>query len=137
MENNDSKEYEDIIHLPHHVSSKRSKMKVKDRAAQFAPFAAVVGHETAVKEAARLTDKRRDLDELEKAIINDQLGDIESQLPLDFDITIVYFQPDERKNGGQYVQKVGRVKKIDKYCSEVCMIDESRIKIDEILSIEF
>ncbi len=78
---NDKSKYEDIIHLPHHVSSKRPQMSLKDRAAQFAPFAAVVGHEKAVKETARLTERRRELDEMEKAIINEQLREIESQLP--------------------------------------------------------
>ena len=137
MNDIDIKEYEDIISLPRHVSSKRTKMKVKDRAAQFAPFSAVVGHETAVKEAARLTEKRRDLDELEKAIINDQLGDIESQLPIEFDISFVYFQPDDLKQGGSYIEKTGRVKKIDTYTSQVCMMDGTRIDINEILSIDY
>jgi len=129
------KTYEDIIHLPHHVSSRRTKMPIADRAAQFSPFAAVVGHETAVKEAARLTDQRKELDEMEKAIIDDQLREIEAQLPNGFDVEVVYFKPDELKAGGQYITKVGRVKKLDIYEREVLMVDGTRIEIDEIYSI--
>ena len=132
---NEMKTYEDIIHLPHHVSSKRPQMALADRAAQFAPFAAVVGHETAVKEAARHTDQRKELDETEKAIIDNQLREIEAQLPNECDVEIVYFQPDELKSGGKYITKVGRIKKIDKYTREVQIIDGTSIAITEIYSI--
>ncbi len=132
---NELKTYEDIIHLPHHVSSRRPQMALEDRAAQFSPFAAVVGHETAVKEAARNTDQRKELDEMGKAIIDDQLREIEVQLPNGFDVEVVYFQPDELKAGGKYIVKVGRIKKLDKYIGEVQMVDGTNIAIDEIYSI--
>lgn len=128
----DIKKYEDILDLPHHVSRKRPQMSLADRAAQFSPFAAVVGHEEAIKETARRTDRRKELDEMEKAIIDAQLRGIEAQLPNGFDVEIEYFQPDERKAGGAYLVKVGRVKKFDKYLREVHMVDDTRIKIDEI-----
>ncbi len=127
--------YADIIHLPHHVSTKRPQMAFKDRAAQFAPFAAVVGHESAVKEAARNTDQRRELDEMEKALIDDQLREIEVQLPTEFEVKVIYFQADEFKSGGEYIAKVGRVKKLDIYTREVLMIDGTSIVIDDILTI--
>jgi len=129
------KTYADIIHLPHHVSSRRPQMALADRAAQFSPFAAVVGHETAVKEAARHTDQRKELDEMAKSIIDDQLREIEAQLPNGFDVEVVYFQPDELKAGGKYIAKVGRVKKIDVYIRKVHMEDGTTIAIDEIYSI--
>lgn len=132
---NELKPYKDIIHLPRHVSSKRTQMSLADRAAQFSPFAAVVGHETAVKEAARMTDRRKDLDETEKTTIDDQLREVESQLPNGFDVEIVYFQPDELKAGGKYIVQVGKVKKLDKYTREVLMVDGTRIAIEEIYSI--
>jgi len=131
----DKSKYEDIIHLPHHVSSKRSQMSLKDRAAQFAPFAAVVGHEKAVKETARLTEQRRELDEMEKAIINEQLREIEAQLPDGSDVEVVYYEPDELKAGGEYITKIGTVKKIDIYEREILMNDGTRIAIEEIFSI--
>ncbi|BES64971.1 hypothetical protein SANA_14100 [Gottschalkiaceae bacterium SANA] len=129
------KEYEDIIHLPHHVSRTRPQMHIVDRAAQFAPFAAVVGHEHALKEAARTTDQRKELDETEKTIIDEHLREIEAQLPNRFEIKVVYFKPDEFKDGGKYILKVGEVKKIDIYLREVQMVDGTRIAIDDIRSI--
>jgi hypothetical protein len=101
------KEYEDILYLPHYVSSRRRKMLIKDRAAQFSPFAAVVGHGNAVKEAARYTDQRKELDETEKAIIDNQLREIEAHLPNKSEVAIVYFSPDALKAGGEYITKVG------------------------------
>jgi hypothetical protein len=129
------KAYADIIHLPHHVSRTRPQMHIVDRAAQFAPFAAVVGHEHAVKEAARTTDQRKELDEMEKSMIDDQLREIEVQLPNRFDVKVSYFEPDEFKDGGNYIVKVGKVKKFDRYLREVQMVDGTRIAIDEIRSI--
>lgn len=129
------KDYEDILHLPHHVSKRRKKMSIKDRAAQFAPFAAVVGHGNAVKEAARYTHQRKELDETEKAIIDNQLREIESQLPNSSDVELVYFRPDVLKTGGEYITKIGRIKKFDVYEKEVLMVDGTRIPIEEIYSI--
>lgn len=126
------KSYEDIIHLPHHVSGKRPQMSMADRAAQFSPFAAVVGYESAIKEAARPTDQRKELDEMEKVIVNEGLREIEAQLPNGFEVEIEYFQADKRKAGGKYLVKVGRVKKFDKYAREVLMQDGTHIAIDEI-----
>lgn len=130
------KNYEDILHRPHHVSSQRSKMTLADRAAQFSPFAAVVGHETAVKEAARDTTQRKELDEMEKVIIDNQLREIEAQLPNGPQVEIVYFKADELKAGGAYKTKVGRIKKLDKYEKEVIMMDETRLAFEDIYRID-
>lgn len=127
--------YEDILRLPHYESSRRPQMPIADRAAQFSPFAAVVGHETAVKEAARVTDRRKELDEMEKAIIDEQLREIETQLPESSEVEIIYFKSDEVKAGGQYVTRIGEVKKLDSYEREVLMVDGTRIAIDEIYSV--
>jgi hypothetical protein len=110
-------------------------MPIKDRAAQFSPFAAVVGHGNAVKEAARCTDQRKELDETEKAIIDDQLREIEAQLPNKSEVSIVYFSPDALKAGGEYITKLGSIKKFDVYEREILMVDGTRIPIEEILSI--
>ena len=131
----DIKSYEDILHLPHYMSSRRPHMPISDRAAQFAPFAAVVGYDNAVKEAARVTDQRKELDEMEKAIIDDQLREIEAHLLDRMEVEIVYYQPDVTKAGGQYVTKVGIVKKLDSYEHHVLMEDGTIIAIDEIYSI--
>lgn len=127
--------YEDMLHLPHHVSNKRQAMSLSDRAAQFSPFAAVVGHESAVKEAARYTDQRRELDEMGKAIVDEQLRACHAQLSLGLDVEIVYFIGDETKSGGKYMVMMGKVKKIDVYEGQVHMLDGTRIDIDEIVSL--
>jgi cell division septal protein FtsQ len=135
MKNKTENGYEDIIHLPHYVSHKRPHMNLADRAAQFAPFSAVVGHDSAVKEAARYTDQRRELDETRKTIIDNQLREIEIQLPNGFEVEIVYFQPDDLKTGGKYISKIGKVKKFDEYAKEVLMVDGTTIAIYDIYSI--
>lgn len=129
--------YEDILHLPHYVSTRKSKMPMADRAAQFSPFAAVVGHGTAVKEAARNTDQRKELDEMEKAIIDEKLREIEAQLPKELEVKVVYFKPDELKSGGDYITKVGKIKKFDLYERDILMVDGTRISINEISSIDY
>ncbi len=130
-------DYIDIIDLPRHVSSKRTQMTIANRAAQFAPFAAVVGHEAAICETARLTEKRKELDETEKAVVDDKLRQIESWLPEKREVKILYFEPDKTKVGGKYITKVGIVKKIDVYNLEVVFNDGNKISIEEIYSIEF
>lgn len=127
--------YVDMLHLPHHVSHKRPQMPLEDRAAQFSPFAAVVGHEAAVKETARLTDERRDLDESEKMVINDQLIDIQAKIDIGVEVEIEYFQADELKSGGQYIVISGWVKKIDAYKRCVHMIQGKVISIEDIVRI--
>ncbi len=131
-----STSYDDIIELPRHESSHRSKMSMRDRAAQFAPFSAVVGHETAVKEAARHTVQRKEIDEMQKSSVDDQLREIESQLPDAFNVEIVYFQPDAFKTGGQYVTKIGKVKKIILHEKVLLMTDDTKIPIEEIYSLQ-
>lgn len=130
------KKYDDIIHLPRHISHKRPQMPIEDRAAQFAPFAAVVGHEASVKEASRLTDEKRDLDEAEKTVINEQLLKIQSLIEAGVEVEIEHFKEDPLKEGGQYVSTYGEVKKIDVYTRCVCMTDGNHIEIDDILRIE-
>lgn len=96
-------QYDDIIHLPHHVSTTHQRMSNLDRAAQFAPFAALTGHEEAVKEVARRTNEKIELDESELEILNRKLQKINENLPLKQPIKITYYQPDEKKNGGKYL----------------------------------
>jgi len=127
--------YDDIIHLPHHVSKKHPKMPLEDRAAQFAPFAAVVGHESSVKEAARLTDQKRDLDEAEKTVINEQLQNIQNQIDNQPEVEITHFEADEIKSGGKYIVSKGRVKKIDVYTRSIYLVDESIIEIDDVFKV--
>ena len=127
--------YDDILHLPHHVSEKHPPMSRLDRAAQFSPFAALTGYEAAVKETARLTDRRIELDEGEKEAIDQRLTLVQERLPVPTEVTITYFIPDKKKAGGAYVNISGTVKKIDDYERMVILRDGTSIPIDDILHI--
>lgn len=131
-----TKEYDDIIHLPHHVSGKHPRMAAGDRAAQFSPFAALTGHSAAVKETARLTDARAELDENAKTGLDNRLQILADRLEEHPEIEVTYFQPDARKTGGAYIMAVGPVKKIDAYKRVVVMTDGTAIPVDEIVGID-
>lgn len=131
-----TRKYDDIINLPHYVSTTRPQMTVSDRAAQFSPFAALTGYDAAIKETARLTDERVKLDEYMKSVLSDRLQIIADRIKEHPEIVITYFQPDEKKNGGAYVTAISTAKKIDEYERVVVMTDGTAIPIDEIISIE-
>lgn len=128
--------YEDIIYLPHHVSKTRKRMSQIDRAAQFSPFAALTGYDAAILETARLTDKQIELDEGRKAILNEKLTIITDFIKEQPEVTITYFEPDRKKEGGAYVDYTGIVKRIDEYERAVIMTDKKSIIIDQILEIQ-
>lgn len=127
--------YDDILLLPHHVSEKHPPMSRLDRAAQFSPFAALTGYEAAVKETARLTDRRIELDESEKGAIDQRLTLVQERLPVPTEVTITYFMPDKKKAGGAYVSVSGTVKRIDDYERIVILRNGTSIPIDDILHI--
>lgn len=109
---NDVHRYDDIIDMPHHTSTKHPQMSLYDRAAQFAPFAALTGHDMAIKETARVTDKKVELDEYAKEKLNDKLQIIRDTIHSNTEVTITYFVPDEKKAGGAYHSFAGCVKKL-------------------------
>ena len=137
--------YDDIIQLSHHRSKKHAPMSLIDRAAQFSPFAALTGHDAAIKETARLTDRKIELDEYEIAALDEKLQKIKQQLDAKTDrdsriilmpeITVTYFQPDVRKDGGEYVTVAGHVKKMDEYVKCLIMQDNLRISIEDIIEL--
>lgn len=132
----ENQRYDDIINLPHHVSSKRPQMPILERAAQFLPFSALTGYEDAVKETARLTDTRIELEESEKDLLNTKLHILLDSLATEPKVKITYFLPDGRKSGGKYVSKMGAVKKIDLYNLQIKLEDETVIPFDDIFAIE-
>ena len=125
--------YEDIINLPY--PQKRQRMSNADRGAQFSPFAALTGFEAAITETVRLTDRKIELDEGGKALLDEKLRKIEEEIYDRPEVEITYFQPDLRKAGGAYLQKRGRVKKLDAYQRAVVFTDGVIIPIDDISDI--
>lgn len=127
--------YDDIISLPHHVSPVHPPMPVGDRAAQFAPFAALTGYEEAVEEAARLTDNRTELNRDRIEELDRELRRLKEHIKERPKAEIIFFKPDERKAGGAFVTAYGEVKKIDEYLGKVIMEDGSIIPIGDIYEI--
>ena len=110
-----SNKYDEILSLPHHVSKTRPQMPMSDRAAQFAPFAALTGYDSAIKETGRLTDERIELDEEALTALDLKYQLLMEALDEAPKVTITYFQPDERKAGGKYLTATGAVKKAVSY----------------------
>lgn len=128
--------YDDIINLPNPTPTCRPRMSALDRAAQFAPFAALTGYEAVVAEAARLTDDRLELSEDMKIILNDKMQMIVDNLDKEPFVTIKYFVPDKRKAGGAYVEVSGIVKEIDEYERCIVMTDGMKIPIEQVRAID-
>ena len=129
--------YDDIINLPHHISPTRKQMSMHDRAAQFAPFAALVGYDDAVAETARLTEARPELDEQEQQAINERLAYIADYIHEQPDVRIKYFVPDNRKSGGRIVSISGKVKKISATDGTIVMTDGCKIRLSDITDLSF
>ena len=128
--------YEDIVNLPPHISKKHPQPTMMDRAARFAPFAAITGYEEMVLEEARVTEERIDLDEGTLSLLNEKLNMIQEFLDEEPEIKITYFEPDKKKAGGAYVSITGVVKRIDEYEHLVIMTDGKKIRIEDIYSLE-
>ena len=125
--------YDDIIDLPHPTSVKHPRMSIAGRAAQFSPFAALVGHGAAIRETARLTDHKIELTEDEKALLDDKLCLLRDT---GGEAVFTYFLPDERKDGGSYVTAAGRVKKLDLRSRRIILTGGAVIPLEDILEIE-
>ena len=128
--------YEDIVNLPPHISKKHPQPTMMDRAARFAPFAAITGYEEMVLEEARVTEERIELDEGTLSILNEKLNMIQEFLDEEPEIKITYFEPDKKKTGGAYVSITGVVKRIDEYEHLVIMTDGKKIRIEDIYGLE-
>ena len=128
--------YEDILLLPHHVSADRPHMSLHDRAAQFSPFAALVGYEDVIDETARLTTPKRELDEAEKAELDRRVGILAAHLGDKPAVTVEYFVPDELKSGGAYVFKTGALVRISPVKKTLTLADGTLIRFDDVAGIE-
>ncbi|MBP3462984.1 MAG: hypothetical protein J6K45_00635 [Clostridia bacterium] len=127
--------YDDIINMPRHISKTRPQMSLYNRSAQFAPFAALTGYEEMVKETARLTDNKIEIDDGLRNIINKKLNIIREHLKEKPEITITYFVKDRKKSGGQYLTLKCVIRRIDLVNQEIILNDRSVIKLDDIINI--
>ena len=127
--------YEDIINLSRPVSN-RPKMSLEQRSAQFAPFAALTGYEGQVKETARITENKIEIDEELKMILDLKIQILLDRIKEKPLIKITYFVPDEKKDGGKYEIICNTIQKIDMYTNEFVMLDGTRININDIIDIQ-
>ena len=128
--------YDDMINMPCPTSQRHPRMPRADRAAQFAPFAALTGYDAAIDETGRLTDQKIDISEdmREKLDLKQNfLADIIDEQP---EISVTYFVPDKKKSGGAYVTVNGRLKQIDEYEQLIILTDGKKIPIQEVYTIE-
>ncbi len=132
---NDQHRYDDIINLPHHVSAVHPRMSDSNRAAQFAPFAALTGYEDAISETGRLTDQRIELDEDRRILLDERLQMIMQKDDCK-EVKVTYFVKDERKDGGEYVTVTGSVKRIDMVNRAMILADGKVIPVDDVIEIE-
>ena len=152
----DFSQYKDMLYWKRPISRNHPPMDIMDRAAQFSPFAALTGYGDAVKETARQTQRKQELDEYEKAALDEQLHKLEAQLRSvqlsgaqaagvlsaepQLQVTITYFVPDEHKEGGAYRTITGSVKKIDYYRRRIILENGTRdgeiVPVDDILKLD-
>lgn len=125
--------YDDIINLPHHVSKNKTPMSMENRAAQFAPFAALTGHDEALAETARLTTPKKLLSDDEMASLTRKLACVIEQVPGQEEYTFVHYVPDAQKEGGKYVSRTGTVKKYDEVARTLTLSDGTVLLIDNML----
>ena len=137
IKHKDIHNYDDSINIARHISSKHPQMKIIDRAAQFAPFAALTGHKESINEASRITDSKKELDENQKEILNNKLNYILLNLDKLLEIKITYFQADLKKSGGKYVTVLASIKKIDEYNKVLVLNNGKKIKIDDLYWLEW
>ncbi len=127
--------YDDIINLDRPVS-KRPSSSMESRASQFAPFAALVGYDSEIKETARLTDKKAVLDESQKEIISNKLSYLNEHLNNQNEVTVTCFIKDSKKSGGRYLQKIGIIKRIDLVNQNIKFTDNTIINMKDITNIK-
>lgn len=128
--------YDDIINLPHHTSSKRTRMSLENRSAQFAPFSALTGYSDAINETKRLTDRKHEIDEERKNMLNNKLQILNDNIKNKPEVTITYFVKDNKKTGGSYRIVTSNIKKIDIYEQVIILEDKTKISLDNIYEIK-
>ena len=129
--------YEDILHLPHHVSQTRPRMSRMDRAAQFSPFQALTGLDSAMQETERQTTMKIERDENEKAVLDEKLRILQARILDNPEVFIVFYRPDAYKDGGSYCEVSGSLRRIDTVQRQLLLNDGTAIPLDDIYSVDF
>jgi len=127
--------YEDIINLPHYELKNHERMSIYSRSAEFAPFAALTGYKESIKETSRLTNNKKEISEDVKELINIKLQEIENNIKEKPYIEVIYFKNDKIKQGGEYIEYQGNIKKIDLINRKLIFIDNKRIDLNSIYEI--
>ena len=132
-----SGKYDDMLHLPHHVSPTRRRMTMAERAAQFSPFAALVGYEDAVRETGRVVGQRVELSDEEKAVLDRKQRVILEALGRgeQLEVIVTYFRPDSRKDGGEYVRHTGAVKKVREIERALVFVDGVEVPFGDVVEL--
>ena len=128
--------YDDIINLPHPTSQRHPRMPIHDRAAIFSPFAALSGHGAAIAETARLTERRMELDEDTRAELDRKQAVLLEHIDEQPEITITWFQPDEKKDGRAYLTTTGRLKKLRELERLLVLADGAEIPLEDVVALE-
>lgn len=131
-----SGKYDDIIGLPHPTSARHPRMPIPERAAIFSPFAALSGHSAALAETARLTDQKMELDEDTKSELDRRQAVLLEHIAEQPEVTVTWFQPDEKKADGAYVTVTGRLRKIDEVERALVLLDGPRIPLKDVVGLE-
>lgn len=124
--------YDDIINLPHHISKKHPPMPLKNRAAQFAPFAALTGFDDAIEETGRVTDEKALISEDVENVLDSVLNSIEDKKT---EISVEFFQEDLKKSGGIYKVYTGKLKRVDRTGRRLIFEDGTVIEADDVADI--
>ena len=133
---NDTERYNDIINLPHYQSKKHPHMTNMERAAQFSPFAALKGYDDEIEEAARVTEEWFEQDESRLSLLNDMLNELKMHEKEHPEVTVAYFQEDERKSGGEYRTVTGNLKKVDEYNHKL-HLNDCTVRFEKIIELKF
>lgn len=128
--------YDDILHLPRHVSPRRAPMSMRDRAAQFSPFSALTGYDGVIAETGRLTERCVELDGESICQLDRQLQRLLEQIDRQPTVTVTWFEPDKYKTGGSYQVKTGAVKKLDPTGQYLLFTDRTRLPFHALISLE-
>lgn len=133
-----TEKYKALVNLPHKEPQNRIRMPVGNRAAQFAPFAALTGLDGEMWERARLTDEKKELCEFEQNELNGKINELigiiaAGDIPR---VRVTYFMPDRKKSGGAYINAVGTLRRIDEVYRIMIFNDAEPIKTDDIIALE-